>query len=153
MPTIESRDPARAGAVTGGYVVVGDPEPRVAERLSTVLGTAGFTVAAATNGLEVLGACSRRTPNLILIDRAMPRSTAWRCSSGSPARRRRCPVIVMSSEPGDVARAFDRGAADFIAKPFSTLEVIARVRRLALAAHPEQIVLAGSLGGSGCPRC
>ena len=44
----------------------------MAERLSTALGTAGFTVATATNGLEVLGACSRRTPSLILIDRAMP---------------------------------------------------------------------------------
>ena len=60
------------GAVTGGHVVVGDPDPRVTERLSTALGTAGFTVATATNGLEVLGACSRRTPSLILIDRAMP---------------------------------------------------------------------------------
>ena len=50
------------GVVTGGHVVVGDPEPRVAERLSTALATAGFTVATATNGLEVLGACSRRTP-------------------------------------------------------------------------------------------
>jgi CheY-like chemotaxis protein len=61
------------------------------------------------------------------------------------------PVIMMASDPGEVARAFDRGAADFLAKPFSTLEVIARVRRLALAAHVEQVVLAGNLRDIGLP--
>jgi hypothetical protein len=61
------------------------------------------------------------------------------------------PVIMMARDAGDVARAFDRGAADFLAKPFSTLEVIARVRRLALAAHVEQVVLAGNLREVGVP--
>jgi len=139
------------GTVTGGHVVVGDPEPRVAERLSTALATAGFTVATATNGLEVLGACARRAPNLILIDRAMPTIDGMGLLERLACEAAAVPVIVMSSEPGDVARAFDRGAADFIAKPFTTLEVIARVRRLALASHPEHVVLAGSIGDVGLP--
>ena len=139
------------GTVTGGHVVVGDPDPRVAERLSTALGTAGFTVATATNGLEVLGACSRRAPSLILIDLAMPTIGGMGMLERLACDVAAVPVIVMSSEPGDVARAFDRGAADFIAKPFTTLEAIARVRRLALASHPEQIVLAGNLGDVGLP--
>ncbi len=139
------------GAVTGGHVVVGDPDPRVAERLSTALGTAGFTVATATNGLEVLGACSRRTPSLILVDRAMPTIDGLGLLERLACEVAAVPVIVMSSEPGDVARAFDRGAADFLAKPFTTLEVIARVRRLALASHPEHVVLQGSLQDVGLP--
>lgn len=137
--------------VTTGHVVVGDPEARVAERLSTVLATAGFTVAAATNGLEVLGACSRRQPNLILVDRAMPTIGGLALLERLACEAPSVPVILMSRDPGDVARAFDRGAADFLAKPFSTLEVIARVRRLAPAAHVEQSVLAGDLRGLGLP--
>ncbi|MBV8760408.1 MAG: DUF4388 domain-containing protein [Deltaproteobacteria bacterium] len=133
------------GVMTGGHVVVGDPDPRVAERLSTALATAGFTVATATNGLEVLGACSRRTPSLILIDRAMPTIDGLGLLERLACEVAAVPVIVMSEAPGDVARAFDRGAADFLAKPFTTLEVIARVRRLALASHPEHVVLQGSL--------
>jgi len=132
---------------SSGHVVVGDGEARIAERLSNALATAGFTVAAATNGMEVLGACSRRTPNLVLVDRALPTIDGHRllqrlaCDAALAA----VPVIVMSDEPGEVARAFDHGAADFVAKPFSTLEIVSRVRRLALATHPEQVVLAGNL--------
>lgn len=139
------------GAVTGGHVVVGDPDPRVAERLSTALGTAGFTVATATNGLEVLGACSRRTPNLILIDREMPTIDGLGLLERLACEVAAVPVIVMSRDAGDVARAFERGAADFLAKPFTTLEVVARVRRLALASHPEHVVLQGSLQDVGLP--
>lgn len=139
------------GVLTGGHIIVGDPEARVAERLSAALGTAGFSVAAATNGMEVLGACSRRMPNLILIDRAMPTIDGFGLLEKLACEVPSVPVIMMSSDPGEVARAFDRGAADFLAKPFSTLEVIARVRRLALAAHVEQVVLAGNLREVGLP--
>lgn len=131
--------------VTTGYVVVGDPENRVAERLSTVLGTAGFTVATATNGMGVLAACSQRMPNVMLIDRAMPTIDGFglleRLACDAPS----VPVILMSRDAGEVGRAFDRGAADFLAKPFATLEVIARVRRLAPATHVERVGLAGNL--------
>lgn len=139
------------GIVTGGHVIVGDAEARVAERLSTALGTAGFSVATATNGMEVLGACARRTPNLILIDRAMPTIDGFALLERLACEAPSVPVILMARDTGEVARAFDRGAADFLAKPFSTLEVIARVRRLALAAHVEQVVLAGNLREVGLP--
>jgi CheY-like chemotaxis protein len=131
--------------VTPGHLIVGDPEARVAERLSNVLGTAGFTVAAATNGMEVLGACSRRKPSLILVDRAMPTIDGLALLEHLACEAPSVPVIMMSRDPADVARAFDRGAADFLAKPFSTLEVIARVRRLAPAAHVEPVALSGNL--------
>ena len=133
------------GRTTAGHLVVGDPEARVAERLSTVLATAGFTVAAATNGMEVLGACSRRMPNLILVDRAMPTIGGLALLERLACEAPSVPVMLMSRDAGDVARAFDRGAADFLVKPFSTLEVIARVRRLAPAAQVEQVELAGNL--------
>src|SRR5207253_10703995 len=56
------------------------------------------------------------------------------------------PVIVMSAEPGDLAAAFERGAHDFIAKPFTTDEVIARAWRVARTA-----ALRGSLAAVGLP--
>lgn len=139
---------ARArGQTSSGHVIVGDGESRVAERLSTALATAGFTVATATNGMEVLGACSRRTPSLLLVDRGLPT-----IDGHALMQRLACdvalaavPVIVMSDSASEIVRAFDRGAADFVAKPFSTLEIVSRVRRLALATHPEHVVLSGNL--------
>jgi CheY-like chemotaxis protein len=138
-------------SVTSGHVVVGDPEARVAARLSGVLGTAGFTVATATNGMEVLGACTRRLPSSILVDCAMPTIDGFGLLEKLACEAPNVPVIMMARDGAGLARAFDRGAADFLAKPFSTLEVIARVRRLALAPQVEQVVLAGNLRDVGVP--
>lgn len=135
------------------HIVVADPELRVLERLSTALDGAGFSVATASNGLELFGACLRRTPDVVLIDRHTPMVDGYQLLErfACDDRLASIPVVVMTSEPGDMESLFARGAADAIMKPFTLVEAIARVRRLASTPRrrAEHVLLSGSIDELG----
>jgi DNA-binding response OmpR family regulator len=132
-------------------IVVGDPETRVLERLSTALDIAGFSVATCTNGMEAIGACLTRTPDVVLIDRDMPVVDGLHVlqEMGRHQDLAAVPVMVMSTDASDLVRlqAFQLGAMDFIPKPFTVLEIILRARRWARARQrdTERVVLRGTL--------
>ena len=69
-------------------IVVADAETRILERLSTALGTAGFSVATATNGMEAIGACLSRAPDDQREGHGAPRKT-MRFVSRKPGALRR----------------------------------------------------------------
>ncbi|HEY5951172.1 MAG TPA: response regulator [Kofleriaceae bacterium] len=134
------------------HIVVADSELRVLERLSTALGAAGFSVATATNGLELFGACLRQKPDVVLVDRATPMVDGFALIErlATDDRFSAVPVVVTSSEPSDIEPAFQRGAADVIMKPFTLVEAIARVRRVAeTPRRTEHALLSGSIGDLG----
>ena len=132
-------------------IVVADAETRILERLSTALGVAGFSVATATNGMEAIGACLSRAPDVVLVERDMPVVDGLHVLSemGRHSELASVPVMVMSADASDLIRlqAFQLGAMDFVPKPFTVLEVILRARRWAKASRsdPERIVLRGTL--------
>jgi DNA-binding response OmpR family regulator len=136
-------------------IVVADAETRILERLSTALGTAGFSVATATNGMEAIGACLSRRPDVALVERAMPVVDGLHVlqEMGRHAELASVPVMVMSSESTDLVRlqAFQLGAMDFIPKPFTVLEVILRARRWARVRQrdTQRVVLRGALAELG----
>ena len=138
-------------------IVVADAETRVLERLSTALGTAGFSVATATNGMEAIGACLSRAPDVVLIERDMPVVDGLHVlqEMGRHPDLANVPVMMMSAEATDLIRlqAFQLGAMDFIPKPFTVLEVILRARRWARAAQRDagRVVLRGALNELGLP--
>jgi DNA-binding response OmpR family regulator len=138
-------------------IVVADAETRILERLSTALGVAGFSVATASNGMEAIGACLSRTPDVVLIERDMPVVDGLHVlqEMGRHAELASVPVMMMSSDATDLIRlqAFQLGAMDFIPKPFTVLEVILRARRWARASQrqAERVVLRGTLAELGLP--
>jgi CheY-like chemotaxis protein len=142
---------ARTPATTRLRIVAGAAEPRLLERLSTALAALGFDVATANTGMELLAACERRTPNVVLVDRALPIFDGFQILERIACHDQLCavPVIVMSSDPADLAPAFERGAADFIAKPFTIPEVTARTSRV--ARRDEPVAMSGSLTHLGLP--
>lgn len=134
------------------HIVVADGELRVLERLSAALGGAGFSVATATNGLELFGACLRQKPDVVLVDRATPMVDGFQLIErlATDDRLSSIPVVVTTTEPSDIELAFQRGAADVIMKPFTLVEAIARVRRVAeTPKRDERILLSGSIGDLG----
>ena len=138
-------------------IVVADSQTRLLERLSTALGNAGFQVATATNGMEAIGACLSKPPDVALIERDMPVVDGLHVlqEMGRHASLANVPVMVMSANASDLARlqAFQLGAADFIPKPFTVLEIILRARRWARTSHNDsaRIVLRGALADTGLP--
>jgi DNA-binding response OmpR family regulator len=138
-------------------IVVADAETRILERLSTALGTAGFSVATATNGMEAIGACLSRTPDVVLVERDMPVVDGLHVlqEMGRHSELASVPVMMMAADATDLIRlqAFQLGAMDFIPKPFTVLEVILRARRWARTSQreTERVVLRGALAELGLP--
>lgn len=132
-------------------IVVATSHVRLLERLSAAFGEAGFSVATAGNGLEAIAACLRAKPDVLLVERVLPivdgievvaRATQHPKLAGMP-------IIVMSDDPRDGIEAFELGAMDFVPKPFSTDELVLRVRRLVRAT--QQVVFRGDLTELGLP--
>jgi two-component system, OmpR family, KDP operon response regulator KdpE len=110
-------------------VLLVDDDPAIRDSLSKELRAAGYTVVTAANGAEGLTAMQSHAPDLILTDLAMPRSDGFELISALRATSS-VPVIVLSVRGGDAdkVRALDLGADDFVTKPFSVNELLARVR-------------------------
>jgi DNA-binding response OmpR family regulator len=148
---------AAARPVADLRILVADQQTRILERLSTALGGAGFIVATATNGIEALGACLSKPPDVALIERDMPVVDGLHVlqEMGRHGELASVPVMMMSANATDLVRlqAFQLGAADFIPKPFTVLEVILRARRWARASQrdTERVVLRGTLAEVSLP--
>jgi len=110
-------------------ILVVDDDPGIRDSLSRELRAAGYATTIAADGREGLSAFRTQAPDLLLTDLAMPVSDGFELIS---AIRGFCrtPVIVLSvrGSDADKIRALDLGADDFVTKPFSLPELLARVR-------------------------
>ena len=110
-------------------ILVVDDDPAIRDSLSKELRAAGYSTLTANDGIEGLSAVQSRGPDLVLTDLAMPRSDGFELIAAVRAFSR-MPMIVLSvrgADP-DKVRALDLGADDFVTKPFSVTELLARVR-------------------------
>lgn len=110
-------------------ILVVDDDPAIRQTLENELHAGGYTAISASDGAEGLRAFESHAPDLILTDLAMPRSDGFELISAVRGKGR-TPVIVLSvrGDDADKIRALDLGADDFVTKPFSVAELLARVR-------------------------
>jgi len=112
-------------------VMVVDDEPRIRTYLNRSLSAQGHSVVEAADGQAALDELELHDIDLMLLDLAMPRCGGLGLLSILRASEVSVPVIVLSAATDISARiqALDRGAVDVVAKPFSTAELSARIRR------------------------
>ncbi len=110
-------------------VLVIDDDPSIRQTLSRELEAAGYETVTAGDGVEGKAKFEESRPDLVITDLAMPRADGMAVIT-AVRRIDRTPVIVLSvrGEEEDKVRALDRGADDYITKPFSLRELLARVR-------------------------
>jgi len=122
------------------YILVVEDEAPIQDLLSYNLESSGFEVAQAFDGEEALVAISERLPDLVLLDWMLPHlsgiEVCRRLRRRPPTQR--LPIIILTArtEEPDRLRGLDTGADDFIVKPFSVAEVIARTRAVLRRARP-----------------
>jgi two-component system KDP operon response regulator KdpE len=110
-------------------ILVVDDDPAIRDSLSRELRAAAYTTCMAGDGREGLEVFAAKAPDLVLTDLAMPRSDGFELIAAIRASSR-VPIIVLSvrgADP-DKIRALDLGADDFVTKPFSVPELLARIR-------------------------
>lgn len=110
-------------------ILVVDDDPSIRESLASELRAAGYTTAMASDGLDGVHAFQTHGPELVITDLSMPRSDGFELISAIRGTAH-TPIIVISvrGNDADKIRALDLGADDFVTKPFSVAEVLARVR-------------------------
>jgi two-component system KDP operon response regulator KdpE len=125
--------------VSGQRILVVDDEPQILRALRTTLRGAGYTVDAAATAQEALTAAAANPPEAVILDLVLPDG------NGTDVCRElrtwsTAPVIVLSAigEERQKIAALDAGADDYVTKPFSVEELLARLRATLRRATPHQ---------------
>jgi two-component system alkaline phosphatase synthesis response regulator PhoP len=113
-------------------VLVVEDEADVAEMIRYNLGKEGYDVRLAANGTDALRLVKESKPDVILLDIMVPQLNGWEICRRLKQDRETAaiPVIMVSGrvEEGDKVLGFEMGADDYVTKPFSPRELLARVR-------------------------
>lgn len=114
---------------TTPLILVVDDDPAIRESLIRELALSGYDTVSAVDGKEGLELFERQRPDMVVTDLAMPRMDGFSLVSGV-RQIDRTPILVLSVREGegDKVRALDLGADDYVTKPFSIQELLARVR-------------------------
>jgi len=118
-------------------VLIADDEPNILISLEYLMKREGYIVSVARNGAEALDTLRREHPTLVLLDVMMPGKTGFEvCQEVRADDELKDTLILMLTAKGrdtDVAKGLALGADDYVTKPFSTKELVQKVRDLLAA--------------------
>jgi len=117
---------------SGTRVLVVDDEPNLAEVVTMALRFNGFTVETAASGREALAAVSSFKPHLMVLDVMLPDMEGFDVAARLGAQRAGLPIIFLTARDAteDKLRGLTGGGDDYITKPFSLEELVARIRTI-----------------------
>ena len=109
-----------------------EDDDAIADALGLHLQQAGYRLHRETDGLAAMAAIDRQRWDLVLLDLMLPGADGWDVCRHLRARHPEVPVIMLSARSAEAHRVLglELGADDYLAKPFSMLELLARVRAL-----------------------
>jgi DNA-binding response OmpR family regulator len=119
-------------------ILIADDEPNILISLEFLMKREGFTVLLARDGQEALDLLRRERPRLVLLDVMMPKKTGFEvCQELRQDEQFRDTLVLMLTAKGrdtDVVKGLALGANAYMTKPFSTRELVQKVRELLGAA-------------------
>lgn len=120
-------------------ILVVDDEPKIRELIGQYLTVAGYETEFAKDGIEALNIITKGDIDLVILDVMMPFMDGITCLKEMRSRGFKTPVIILSAkgEEYDKITGFEAGTDDYVVKPFSPKELMARVKAVAMRANPE----------------
>ncbi|ANP45431.1 phosphate regulon transcriptional regulator PhoB [Candidatus Viadribacter manganicus] len=122
------------------HVLVVEDEPALADLLKYNLEKEGYRVSVANDGEEALVVADESAPDLVVLDWMLPKAPGIEVCRRLRARQdtRNTPIVMLTArtEEGDRIRGLDVGADDYLTKPFSMNELLARLRAVMRRIRP-----------------
>jgi len=115
-------------------IMVVDDEPHLVRSLTFILEKAGYNVSSASNGEEALSKIQQSKPDLVFLDVMMPKKNGYAvCEEIKKSPELKDIYVIILTAKGqetDRSQGLKAGADEFITKPFSPLEIVARVKKI-----------------------
>ncbi len=129
--------------MTHGTIVVVEDDAHISDLVDMLLRAEGFRVIQAAEGVPGLAAIERERPRLIILDVGLPDIDGlevMRRVRALPGAVARTPAIMLTARDGEIDRVLglEIGADDYVTKPFSNRELVARVKAMLRRAEPVQ---------------
>ena len=123
-------------------ILVVDDEPNIAELVATALRYEGFEVETTDTGRGAVDAVRERSPELVVLDVMLPDVDGFAVQERLRRDGRRVPVLFLTARDSveDRVRGLTLGGDDYLTKPFSIEELVARVRAILRRIRPEDAV-------------
>jgi two-component system copper resistance phosphate regulon response regulator CusR len=114
-------------------LLIVEDDPRIVSFVAKGLAAEGYTTAAASDGIEALELLAREQFDLVLLDLGLPGLSGEEVLARLRQRHPSLPVIILTAraEVADKVRGLNLGANDYVTKPFSFEELLARIRSAA----------------------
>ncbi len=116
--------------MTDPRILLADDDPMIVDALSYQLEKEGFTVLKAYDGQEALELARTAAPHLILLDIMMPKLQGWEVCRILRQEKNTTPILMLTARGEEMDRVLglELGADDYVVKPFSFRELLARIR-------------------------
>lgn len=121
-----------SSAGRAAHVLVVEDEPSIRQGLLDVLVFRGYRVSAALDGREALSLAREHPPDLALLDVMLPELDGFAVCAALRKDGNHFPILMLTAKNSeeDVLRGFEAGADDYVTKPFSLRQLLARVQAL-----------------------
>ncbi len=134
---VTANEKAMASALPGPILIVED-DKKTASLVALYLEREGFQTVLAPDGLRALELAKRHKPALVILDLMLPKLDGWEVCR-QLRRTSNVPILMLTARGEEIDRVsgLTLGADDYVAKPFSPRELVARVKAILRRARPE----------------
>lgn len=135
--------------MTKGEILIIDDEPQIRKLLKISLESNDYKVVEAATGMEGINLAANHTPELIILDIGLPDKSGHEVLLELRSWYEKSIIMLsVQNSEGDIVKALDNGASDYLSKPFRTGELLARIRS-SIRAHEnteyEPVISSGDL--------